>query len=105
MDYFLTLEAGRMMEEVLTPFEQRFEWWRRSAGLILGPAAARRPRPPALPSLDRPAHTLAAILGWVVVWWITEPIPLPMTAVLGHVCPCCSAWPTPRRPSPPSPTR
>jgi len=26
---------------------------------------------------------ISAILGWVVVWWITEPIPLPMTAVLG----------------------
>jgi sodium-dependent dicarboxylate transporter 2/3/5 len=34
-------------------------------------------------SLSDPARTLAAILTWVVVMWITEPIPLPVTALLG----------------------
>ncbi len=34
-------------------------------------------------SLSDPARTLAAILTWVVVMWITEPIPLPITALLG----------------------
>jgi len=34
-------------------------------------------------SLPDSARTLAAILTWVVVMWITEPIPLPITALLG----------------------
>ena len=34
-------------------------------------------------TLSDPARTLAAILTWVVVMWITEPIPLPVTALLG----------------------
>ncbi|MGB0909534.1 MAG: SLC13 family permease [Nitrospirales bacterium] len=34
-------------------------------------------------SLDSSARTLAAILTWVVTYWITEPIPLPVTALLG----------------------
>ncbi|MDH5562535.1 MAG: SLC13 family permease [Nitrospirota bacterium] len=34
-------------------------------------------------SLSDSARTLAAILTWVVVMWITEPIPLPITALLG----------------------
>ena len=34
-------------------------------------------------TLSDSARTLAAILTWVVIMWITEPIPLPMTALLG----------------------
>lgn len=36
-----------------------------------------------LPGLSHEAHTLAAILSCVVLYWITEPIPLPITALLG----------------------
>lgn len=34
-------------------------------------------------SLTGPEQTLAVVLTWVVVFWITEPIPLPITALLG----------------------
>src|SRR5690606_36571033 len=34
-------------------------------------------------SLPDPARILATILSWVVVMWIMEPIPLPITALLG----------------------
>jgi sodium-dependent dicarboxylate transporter 2/3/5 len=34
-------------------------------------------------SLPDSARTLASILTWVIVMWITEPIPLPITALLG----------------------
>ena len=36
-----------------------------------------------LSSLKAPAHRLAAILAAVVVLWITEAIPLPLTALIG----------------------
>ncbi|MDR4500933.1 MAG: DASS family sodium-coupled anion symporter [Nitrospirales bacterium] len=34
-------------------------------------------------SLDDSSRVLAAVLIWVVTYWITEPIPLPVTALLG----------------------
>ena len=49
------------------------------AGPILGGVVYFLPLPP----LTLPAHTLAAILTWVVVYWITEAIPLPITSLLG----------------------
>lgn len=73
------------MKEILTPQEEQFERGRKSIGLFLGPAAAVVLFLLPLSSLSREAHTLAAIIGWVVVWWITEPIPLSMTALLGAV--------------------
>ena len=38
-----------------------------------------------MPSLSPTAHLLAAIITLVGVWWITEPIPIPMSALLGAV--------------------
>jgi len=69
--------------EALTPREERFDKLRKSAGLVLGPLVALTVYLLPMRGLERPAHILAAVLSWVVVWWISEPIPLPMTAVLG----------------------
>jgi solute carrier family 13 (sodium-dependent dicarboxylate transporter), member 2/3/5 len=52
-------------------------------GLVLGPVAGVCVYLIPIPHLTPPAHTLAAILTWVVINWIAEPIPLPMTALLG----------------------
>jgi solute carrier family 13 (sodium-dependent dicarboxylate transporter), member 2/3/5 len=70
-------EAGR-----LSPAEERFERRRRTVGLFLGPLvfAAMLLIPF---ELEPNQHRLAAILAFVVVWWITEAIPIPVTAVLG----------------------
>lgn len=51
--------------------------------LGLGPLAAVCVYVIPIPQLASHAHILAAILTWVVMYWITEPIPLPMTALLG----------------------
>jgi len=75
--------AAPEAREILTPREERFERSRKTIGLALGPALAVFLYLLPLPSLNRPAHMLAAILGWVVAWWVAEPIPLAMTAVLG----------------------
>ena len=50
---------------------------------VAGPAAACVLYLVPIPALTDAAHTLAAILTWVVISWILEPIPLPVTALLG----------------------
>jgi sodium-dependent dicarboxylate transporter 2/3/5 len=51
--------------------------------LALGPFAALCVYLIPIPHVTPHAHILAAILSCVVFYWITEPIPLPMTALLG----------------------
>jgi len=51
--------------------------------LVAGPAAALLLYLTPLPALSHEAQVLAAIMAWVVLYWITEPIPLPITALLG----------------------
>lgn len=67
----------------LSEAEERFERRRRSAGLALGPLAfvLLLAFPPA--ALPVPAAKLLAVVAWVLVWWITEAVPLPATAILG----------------------
>lgn len=68
--------------ERISEFEQRFERWRRRLGLLLGPLAALgmlwllNDLPPA-------EQRLAAVLTLVIVFWVSEAIPIPATALLG----------------------
>ncbi len=57
--------------------------WRRTAGLLLGPLAALGVLAAPLTGLTGPAHRLAAITTCVVIWWLTEAIPIPVTALVG----------------------
>ncbi|HEX2414806.1 MAG TPA: DASS family sodium-coupled anion symporter [Thermoleophilaceae bacterium] len=66
----------------LSPAEERFERRRRTIGLFLGPLAFAAVLLAPL-GLDPNQHRLAAILALVVVWWVTEAIPIPVTALLG----------------------
>ena len=67
----------------LSEGEARFERCRRQAGLVLGPLAFALLLVFSPPGLGIPAARLLAVVGWVLVWWITEAVPLPVTAVLG----------------------
>ncbi len=68
--------------EWLSPAEERFELWRRRSGLILGPVAALLMF--AVNSgLPHDQRLLSGILILVMVFWITEAIPIPATALLG----------------------
>jgi solute carrier family 13 (sodium-dependent dicarboxylate transporter), member 2/3/5 len=70
-------EAGR-----LSPAEERFERRRRTVGLFLGPLLFALVL--LIPfDLEPNQHRLAAILALVVTWWVTEAIPIPITALLG----------------------
>jgi solute carrier family 13 (sodium-dependent dicarboxylate transporter), member 2/3/5 len=76
---YRTLDEQR---EVLSPAEERFEKARRTIGLFLGPLAFLIML--LLPlGLDYSQKTLSAVLVFVVVFWITEAIPIPITAVIG----------------------
>lgn len=53
------------------------------AGAVLAPAVFFLLLALPLPGLSSEAHRLAAVLGAVVVLWMTEALPLPVTALLG----------------------
>jgi sodium-dependent dicarboxylate transporter 2/3/5 len=72
-------------KETLSEKEEIFQQWRNTIGLFVGPLLAIAIYLMDIPSLSPKAHILAAILSWVVVWWICEPIPLPMSALLSSV--------------------
>ena len=74
--------AGSM--EVYSPAEERFNRRRRTAGLFLGPAILLALVVAPIP-IPAPAHRLGAILAMMVVLWITEALPLAVTALIGPV--------------------
>jgi sodium-dependent dicarboxylate transporter 2/3/5 len=84
--HFPAAEEGDLpppLKEVLTPAEERLETWRRTGSLFLGPLVFGLLLifPPE--SLSATQASLAAILAWVLIWWIGEAVPLPVTALLG----------------------
>jgi sodium-dependent dicarboxylate transporter 2/3/5 len=71
-------------EQRLSPAEERFERARRTMGLFAGPVLLLVVL--ALPTtLSPPQQRLAAILAFVIAYWISEAIPIPITGLLGIV--------------------
>src|SRR5215212_3197772 len=68
-------------KERLSPAEERFERFRQTIGLFLGPIVFLVMYFIPLP-LEPAQQALAAIFSFVIVYWLTEPIPIPVTAVL-----------------------
>jgi len=70
--------------EAYSPSEELFNRRRRTVGLVLGPivliALLAAPTP-----LASAPHRLAAILAMMVVLWVTEALPLAVTALIGPV--------------------
>ena len=71
--------------ETYSPAEELFNRRRRTAGLFLGPAVFLALLLMPMPGLTPAAHRLAAVLSLMVVLWITEALPLAVTALLGPV--------------------
>jgi sodium-dependent dicarboxylate transporter 2/3/5 len=69
-------------EEVLSPAETRFERWRNRAGFFLAPLAFLMIYFAPL-NLKPEAHSLAAVISVVIILWICESLPMPVTALLG----------------------
>lgn len=70
--------------ETYSPAEELFNRRRRTVGLVLAPVVllALLALPSALPA---PAHRLGAILMMMVILWITEALPLAVTALVGPI--------------------
>ena len=77
------MERDREPLERLSEGEERFESLRRRAGLIAAPAIFALLLLLPLPGLSGPAHHLAAVMATVMVLWVTEALPMPVTALLG----------------------
>ena len=63
--------------------DSRFEQLRKMTGAILGPLCAVLIWLMPIGGLEAPAHHMLAIMALVAIWWITEPVPIPVTSLLG----------------------
>lgn len=60
--------------------EQLFDRRRRTIGLFGGPLLALLVFFTPIAGLTLEAHKLLAIMVLVALWWITEPVPIPVTS-------------------------
>lgn len=63
--------------------EQAFDRKRRTIGLFGGPLLAVLVFLTPIAGLTLAAHKLLAIMVLVALWWITEPVPIPVTSLIG----------------------
>ncbi len=77
-----SIEENLDIREVVSPQEAKFEIWRNRAGFFLAPLAFLliffAPF-----NLKPEAHNLAAIIAVVIIFWICESLPMPVTALVG----------------------
>ena len=69
--------------ERLHEAELAFDRRRRNVGMVLGPLCAAIVLVTPIAALPWAAHKLLAIMTLIALWWITEPIPIPVTSLLG----------------------
>lgn len=70
-------------KEVLSGAEERFERRRRLVGLFFGPAVFVALYFLPVPGITDKAHALLSVFGFVLVFWLSEAVPLAVTALLG----------------------
>ncbi len=67
----------------LSQAEQRFEFWRRNVGMVLGPLLFLVILFLAPPTLGAAQRKTLAVVVWILAWWIREGVPLPVSALVG----------------------
>jgi sodium-dependent dicarboxylate transporter 2/3/5 len=76
---------SEQIEEVISEGEKRFELYRKTISLFLGPLVFLILLFTPMPFLSIEAHRLSAVLGLVLIYWVGEAIPIPVTAILGAI--------------------
>jgi sodium-dependent dicarboxylate transporter 2/3/5 len=76
---------NNIYKEVLTPAEEKFERWRKGVGLVAGPVLFLVLYLSPVGNVTEEVHKLTAVLAFVLVFWLTEAVPLPVTALLGAI--------------------
>jgi sodium-dependent dicarboxylate transporter 2/3/5 len=74
-----------MDSPLISAAEARFDRLRQTVSLFVGPVLFLLILLLPTPGLRPEAHRLAAVLGWILVYWVGEAIPIPATALLGPV--------------------
>ena len=63
--------------------DSKFDRHRRVIGAICGPICALLVWITPISGLSAEAHNLLAVMTLVALWWITEPVPIPVTSLIG----------------------
>ncbi|MBN2355743.1 DASS family sodium-coupled anion symporter [candidate division KSB1 bacterium] len=69
----------------VTRTEYQFDRYRRTISLFLGPMVFALILLLPIASLTPTAHRLAAVLAWVLIYWVGEALPIPVTSLLAPV--------------------
>lgn len=69
----------------LTEAEEKFERRRKTIGFFLGPILGLLVYFTPITGLKPEGHVLMAIMTFVATWWITEPVPIPVSSLMGPV--------------------
>lgn len=86
--------SSETVNVVLNDSERAVERWRHGVGGVLAPVVLVGLLLTPMPGLKVEASRLAAILASVVVLWVTEALPLPVTALIGaSMCVVCGVAP------------
>ena len=73
------------MEMIMTEAELRFDRNRKTIGFFLGPILGLLVYFMPIAGLKAQAHTLLAIMTFTATWWITEPVSIPVSSMIGPV--------------------
>ncbi|MBQ4174530.1 MAG: anion permease, partial [Prevotella sp.] len=82
MEDVVKQKTPQVVEEE-TSNDSSFDRKRRIIGAICGPICALLVWITPIEGLTTEAHQLLAIMTLVALWWITEPIPIPVTSLVG----------------------
>lgn len=69
----------------MTEAEEKFDRRRKTIGWFLGPILGLLVFFTPIAGIKPEGHTLMAIMTFVATWWICEPVPIPVTSLIGPV--------------------